>query len=494
MTANIVLVLLGGLVLNYIRSIVLPPWGFPRNIPTIPFYVTFLTTLFDIDQKELFELYIRKPMEKYGAVKIYFGNRWNILVSKPEFLAQMFKDEDTFAKSGNHIKIPYSILALYTGDNVISSHGLAWKKFRGALTQGLQFFDPSPLSANAEKFIGFIERDMKKNNGEVLMPALIQRLALANIAQIALGFDIGTLDPERPSKLQQQLEEVKKHIFHPLYMNFSFLDRLPIPSRIRARQQVERFRSDLLQEVRRNLIINYKYEQTSYAASDLIRVYEHGEITEKQLTDNIVILMVAGHENPQLLLTTCLYMLAKYPEWQARLRQQAVTLQDDLLNDSVEFNQFLFETVRVLPPLGQIINRKTSHKCKLGPEIVLPKDTYVGYQVYGTGTSTQVWGPDAAEFKPERWGSTNATVHETWRRSKNTGAMGAFHGGRRACLGEKMGLMETRVALAHMLRKLEWTLSPNWKDRVTPAGPLCPFMLKLQFTRIQEPLAAEPTA
>ncbi|AMD21688.1 HFL168Wp [Eremothecium sinecaudum] len=472
--------------LHFVKKVVFPPWNFPRNIPTIPFYATLLTTLFDMDQKEFYDHYIREQMEKHGAVKIYFGSRWNILISKPELLSQIFRDEDTFAKSGNQKKIPYSILAQYTGENVISAHGATWRTFRNIMNKGLQTFNTQPMSENADKFISILKEEMSDQGPDILMPNILQRLVLANIAEVTLGFDIGTLKIGEQSELQAQLKEVKKHIFAPFYLNFPFLDSLPIPSRRRARKLVAEFRDNVLAEVRKNMVENYNYEQTSYAASHLIKAHELGEITEKQLKDNIMILLIAGHENPQLLITSCLYLLAKYPEWQNQLRERALELTDEQLHDCAEFNQFLFETVRIMPPLSQIVNRLTSKKCVLGTDIVLPKNVYVGYQVYGTGTSEKVWGADAAEFKPERWGKTNEQIHEAWRRAKNSSAMGAFHGGRRACLGERLGLVEMRITMAHMLRELEWKLSPSWRDKVTPAGPLCPFSLRLVFNEYKQ--------
>lgn len=104
------------LTLSYVAfAIIIPPLNFPKNIPTIPFYVVFLPVIFPIDQTELYDLYIRESMEKYGAVKFFFGSRWNILVSRSEYLAQIFKDEDTFAKSGNQRKSHTVLLPLTQG-------------------------------------------------------------------------------------------------------------------------------------------------------------------------------------------------------------------------------------------------------------------------------------------------------------------------------------------------------------------------------------------
>jgi hypothetical protein len=58
-----------------------PPRHFPRNIPTIPFYYALLPLYFDVDQAENYRRYLKEPLAKYGAVKIFFASQWNILVS-----------------------------------------------------------------------------------------------------------------------------------------------------------------------------------------------------------------------------------------------------------------------------------------------------------------------------------------------------------------------------------------------------------------------------
>ncbi|CCK69555.1 putative cytochrome P450 KNAG_0C04530 [Huiozyma naganishii CBS 8797] len=467
-------------------KIAIPPLNFPRNIPTIPFYVIFLPVFFKMDQVELYEKYLREPMEKYGAVKAFFGSRWNILVSRPEFLAQVFKDENTFAKSGNQKKIPYSVIATYTGDNVISAHGDIWKLYRTSLNHSLQRFNEAPLWKNAKKFCQLICNQVDVASGSTKVGPLIQRLTLDNISEVTLGFDFGTLNQEK-SSLHEHLLLIKKQIFHPLFLTFPFLDLFPIPMRKEAFKNVESFRKILVERVRQNMIENYQFEQTDFAASNLIRSYNAEKINYTQLTDNIVILLVAGHENPQLLITTCLYLLAKYKStWQQDIWEECKRIVDGDskgLSELPLLNSFIFEAVRMYPPLNTIINRKTSRLCKLGHDIVIPKDTYVGYNNFGANHYRKSWGSTADEFQPQRWGSDIDTILKTWREKKTTAVLSSFHGGRRACLGEKLALVELRVTIFEVLKQFKLSLSPSWEEKMTPGGPLCPLNLELTCER-----------
>lgn len=92
----------------------LPP-KYPENIPAIPFWVALLPFFKDVDQSDIFRTYIDKPLRKHGAVKLFFAAQWNVLVHRPAYMAEVFKDEDLFEKSGNQKKIPHSVLAQFLG-------------------------------------------------------------------------------------------------------------------------------------------------------------------------------------------------------------------------------------------------------------------------------------------------------------------------------------------------------------------------------------------
>lgn len=91
---------------------------FPENIPAVPFWVTLLpfVTRVELDQTKIFDRHIKAPLRKHGAVKIFFGARWNILVHDPAYLrAILADDEQQWEKSGNHEKVPHSVVAAFLG-------------------------------------------------------------------------------------------------------------------------------------------------------------------------------------------------------------------------------------------------------------------------------------------------------------------------------------------------------------------------------------------
>jgi unspecific monooxygenase len=141
----------------------------------------------------------------------------------------------------------------------------------------------------------------------------------------------------------------------------------------------------------------------------------------------------------------------------------------------------VLESLRLLPPIGQLINRRASKHLFLGPqqEIHIPKGTYLGYNCYATNRDPASWGSDADEFRPQRWGDTIEAIQKEYRHRKSRAEFITFHGGRRACLGKKFALLEIKITLFILIRKFRWELDPAWPDRMTPAGPLSPRALRL---------------
>jgi cytochrome P450 len=197
------LLLLPVLFTLFLYLLFLAPPRYPVNIPAVPFWVTLLPFFYDVDQEETYQKYLEQPLREHGAVKIFFGARWNILVARPEFMQQVFRDEDLFKKSGNQEKIPHSVFAELLGDNIISAHGEGWKLYRSIIKPGLQkAFDTSILHANTEKLIRLITAQSKRVDGApISVQDLLQRFTIANTSQVLLQMDVKVTVIPGPSGL-----------------------------------------------------------------------------------------------------------------------------------------------------------------------------------------------------------------------------------------------------------------------------------------------------
>jgi len=102
--------------------------------------------------------------------------------------------------------------------------------------------------------------------------------------------------------------------------------------------------------------------------------------------------------------------------------------------------------------------------------IPIPKGTQVIVSITGSNRNPEWWGPDAYEWKPERWTNPlpesilNACIPGVYSH------LLTFTGGGRSCIGFKFSQLEMKVILVLLLEKIEFSLSD--KDIVWQMNPI----------------------
>ncbi|KAI8939079.1 hypothetical protein NX059_004918 [Plenodomus lindquistii] len=484
-------------VVSFFTYLFTPPRNFPQNIPTIPFWYGLLPLFKDVDQAELYREYLKEPLAKYGAVKLFFGGQWNILVTKPAFVAEIFKHEDIYAKSGNQIKIPHSVLAEYTGENIISAHGEKWKLYHGIIKPALQADQDSEQIWKNSRILRdmFLVDSKRSNGGSIPIYTPLHRYALANLSEVLYDSSFETLQ-HADAPLHMLQTKLKPIAFMPIFMNFPFLDYLPLKVRKLGRVLIRQFRGTLRTAITKGHAHHVCNEtDRKNVACRLIGSHREGILTDKDLDDNLVSTFLAGHENPQLALMSLMYLLGAHPDVQEAVRKEIQGLfpahaPTDYEPDYSDLHSLplltavLYESLRMFPPISQLINRRTTAPVMLGGKIAVPGGVYCGYNAYSTNRDADFWGGDAADFNPARWGDTNEEISQLYRRANSRGAFISFHGGRRACLGQRFAMQQLRITLAELLRSTKWRIDEAWDGRMTPAGPLYPRGLKLRFEAV----------
>lgn len=169
------------------------PSNLPKTLPKIPIYVSLLGLWSNLGQDEVYDRWLRAPLERHGAVRFWFAGQWSILFTRPEYLTTLFRNEDTYAKSGNQKKIPWSVSAHLLGDNIISAHGDNWKTYTAIMKPGIskQTFDTRQLLDKSRIFVDVLLQD-QANRGVhdgVLINPLVQRFAITAMGQSFLDID-----------------------------------------------------------------------------------------------------------------------------------------------------------------------------------------------------------------------------------------------------------------------------------------------------------------
>jgi cytochrome P450 family 135 len=168
---------------------------------------------------------------------------------------------------------------------------------------------------------------------------------------------------------------------------------------------------------------------------------EHGEpMSDEELRDELVTLLVAGHETTATALSWALALLARTPAALARLRASLAAGEDAYLDAVVK------ETLRMKPPIagaGRFVRERpfelAGHRIPVGIEI---KPSIVAIHrrrdLYPS--------PDA--FRPERFLGESARDSHAWL---------PFGGGIRRCLGASFASFELAVVIRRVVERTELT-------------------------------------
>jgi cytochrome P450 len=182
-------------------------------------------------------------------------------------------------------------------------------------------------------------------------------------------------------------------------------------------------------------------EQREDVLSQLVRA---GETDDEELRDQIVTLLMAGHETTTTGLAWTMERLLRNPEVLARAREG-----DDAYLDAV-----VKETLRVRPVIPAVL-RYLTRPVELGG-YRLPAGVTVMPAITLMHADPQIF-PEPQRFRPERFLEGEEGSTYTWI---------PFGGGRRRCLGAAFASFEMRVALRTILRETTLRAEQAQDERV----------------------------
>jgi cytochrome P450 len=182
----------------------------------------------------------------------------------------------------------------------------------------------------------------------------------------------------------------------------------------------------------------------------------HAPMSDKELIDEVLTLIVAGHETTAAALTWTWYLISGHADVQAQLQAEADAGGDQALGldaaESLKFtHQVLQEALRLYPP-GWLLTRRTIEEDELGGYPIAPR-TDVFISPYTLHRHPAFWS-DPEEFRPERFAGADA--EERHRFSYIPFAVGPRH-----CIGENIAMFEMLVHVQVMSRRFRLTRAGN---------------------------------
>ena len=311
-------------------------------------------------------------------------------------------------------------------------------------------------------------RDNWRDGQEIDIQHEMQRLTLAIVLQGLLSVDLEEQTDEIARAANTLIEMIH---CRTLPIIDDLLDKIAL-GRIRqfnnARAQFDSIVYRMIRERR---------GETSPAQdllSNLLQVRdeETGSIglSDDEIRDEIVTMLVAGHETTAHALTWTWYLLSQYPASEKKLwaeldvmlpgRLPAV---DDL--DSMPYNRMvLSEAMRLYPPVW-IVARRNPNPWSLGND-TFPPGSFIFVSQYLMQRDPRFFS-DPERFDPERWTPELAAQRPKY-------SYFPFGGGPRQCIGEGLARLVSLLVIATIGQRWQLALAPRQKIEVEPLITLRP--------------------
>lgn len=130
-------------------------------------------------------------------------------------------------------------------------------------------------------------------------------------------------------------------------------------------------------------------------------------------------------------------------------------------------NGVMQETLRLFPTVP-LTMREALRDTQIGDQFV-PKGTEMVVSIWQVNRSPDIWGPDAGEFKPERWINADDGKANRHGGAKSNYDFLTFLQGPRSCIGQEFAKAEMRCLLATLVTSFTWDLAMD-ESKIVPRG------------------------
>ncbi|KAL0306764.1 UNVERIFIED_CONTAM: cytochrome [Sesamum radiatum] len=409
--------------------------------------------------------FIHKIVNNYGEQSfLWFGPRPAVIVLDPELIREILSKSYIFQKLGGNpiTRMLARGIASYETDK--------WAKHRRLINpafhvEKLKHMVPAFYLSCADMLSKWEKIVPSEGSCELDVWPYLQTLTSDAISRTAFGSSYE--EGRRIFELQKEQAERIMEALRTVYIPGSRF--LPTKNNKRMKEIVREVESSVLGIVNKRMKAIKAGETAGddllglLLESNLKEIEQHGNkfgMSLKEVIEECKLFYFAGQETTSTLLVWTMILLSKHKDWQDRARDEVLQLfgrdKPDYqeLNHLKIVNMIFHEVMRLYPPvvmLGRAIHKETrvgNVTLPAGVQLLLPK--------VAVHQDSKIWGDDAKEFKPERFsdGVAKATNVQF--------SYFPFGGGPRICIGQNFAMLEAKMALAMILQRYSFELSPSY--------------------------------
>jgi cytochrome P450 len=382
-----------------------------------------------------------------------------VFVSSPEALELILAndDGDLFDAPG---ELNAAVLPLLGAESVI---GLSDERHRRARQLLMPAFHGERMRSYGQLIQEITDEVMNEQavGEEFSVRNVAQRVSLRVILQAVFGLRHGP----RYQRLEMILTTMLNRLSNPFSASFLFIPQLqldfgplsPWGRFIRYRRQIDEL-----------LYAEIADRRSQPPGDDILSLLisardEAGApLSDLELRDELMTLLLAGHETTATAITWALYWIHKLPAVREKLINELQSFGESADPNAIFRSPYLTavcsETLRIYPVGILTFPRITKRSIELDGISLEPGTPVIG-SIYLAHRREQVY-PDPERFRPERFLERRYSAYEFL----------PFGGGSRRCIGMAFAQFEMKLVIARMLSGFELALADNRPVRLVRRG------------------------
>jgi cytochrome P450 len=398
-----------------------------------------------------------------GWIHVYFLNHPDLIESVLISQSQNFAKDKVIQNS-----------RWFLGQGLLTSEGSEWRRQRRLCQPA---FHRERLSSYGQTMGAYSEEMMTTwPDGEVRdIHQEMMQLTMRIVAKVLFSVEVS----EDAQNIAAALNLLMRHTSGLRMIMPPPLRHIPLPALVRVKRAVHELDGIVNRIIRRRRASG---EDTGDLLSMLMsaRDEDGSAMTDRQLRDEIMTFLLAGHETTAVSLSWTWYLLSQHPEASQKLRQE---LNEVLQGRSPQLedlphlpytDKVIKESMRLYPPAWSLA-RTTVKATEIG-----------GYRIpVGANVVMSPWimhrdrrfFENPEQFDPDRWSGQTAQQLPRF-------AYFPFGGGSRLCIGASFAMMETNILLATIAQRFQLHLIPGHPVTPQPGITLRPrHGIRMKMTR-----------
>lgn len=399
-----------------------------------------------------------------GLTQFALGNIRAYFINSPDDIRHVLLDNhQNYSKN----TVQYNALSTITGRGLLTNDGDSWLRNRRLVQPA---FARPRLNALDEIIVPAVQRMLDnwqpviQSGGQLDIDREMMRLTLEIVGKALFSIDLSSEASELTGAVLTALDFI---VYQARYMITPPV-WAPTPRNLRFKAALRRLDQAF------NDIITARQRQGD-PGDDLLgmllraRDEETGlSLTQTEIRDEVITLLIAGHETVASSLTWTWYLLSQRPEKQRLLQAEIDRVLAGRLPASADLPDLTYtaqtfdEALRLYPPAWLIT--RTAIQADTLSGVSIPARALIIISPYVIHRHPDYWN-DPEEFKPERFAGES---------KQHRFAYIPFGGGPRLCIGNQFAAVEAELILAMVTQKVELKLAPGANIIMDPLVTLRP--------------------